>query len=307
MEKAQNLKTRYLLPANKFKSEQRSHFAWSVLLPGLLTLAGAFTLPTQAFTWQAAVLGLFMWWVVGCLGVSVGFHRLFAHRSFTVSPRVRYWLGGFGQMAVQGSVIYWTSLHRCHHTLSDQEGDPHSPAQSSRPGKSAWRALWIGHMGWTVSHDVPKPTRFATELLADATAKKLSQQYWLWVAAGWLFPACLGAVVLQPDDLASLEGAFIGALAGAWWGGALRISLGHHIIWSINSICHRFGSRPHATTDTSVNNAWLSLLSWGESWHNNHHNNATSARLGTAWWQVDVGWYCIAVLRSLGAASNVRL
>lgn len=302
MDEVESVKHPQLLPAHRFKSVQRRHFMWSVALPIMLVASGPLWLPAGWLSWQGYALAMVMWWLVGCLGVTVGLHRLIAHRSFIVAPWLRYLLGGLGQMAAQGSVIYWTALHRCHHTLSDQPGDPHSPEQSARPGMSAMQSFWKGHVGWTVSHDVPKPTRFALELLNDPVAKKLTAQYWGWVAAGWVFPAIVGAACLSTAHMPW----YAAAVLGAWWGGALRIAVGHNVIWSINSICHRFGKRPYATNDHSGNVAWLALISWGESWHNNHHHNATSARLGRGWLQPDLGWYCVAALRSLGLATAVR-
>lgn len=296
------MKAIYFLPARKFRSEQQRHFIISVVIPATIALGGPAILAEGWFSWKGVGIGLFMWWLVGCLGVSVGFHRQFAHRSFTTPIWLRYILGGFGQMAMQGSVIYWTSLHRCHHSLSDLPGDPHSPSIAARPGKNSFSAFIIGHIGWTLAHDVPKPTRYAVDLMADASAQRLSKQYWAWAALGWTVPSVFGAILLTTASTSTLQAAMI----GAWWGGALRLVVGHQIIWSINSLCHRFGSRPHTTSDSSTNNAWLAIPSWGESWHNNHHHKPTSARLGSAWWQIDVGWWCIMGLRWVGLASLVR-
>jgi len=287
----------HLLPARRFATDQRRHFMLCVACPTLLTLMGPLWLPAGWLTWRWAGLALGMWWAVGCLGVSVGFHRLFAHRSFSVAAWLRYTLGALGSMAGQGSVVYWVAIHRCHHALSDQPGDPHSPNPAARPNHGKLRALWMGHVGWSWRHDVPKPKRYAAELVADATAQRLSRQYWLWVSAGYAIPALLGFVLAE---------GWQGFVIGAWWGGALRLALGHQVIWSINSIGHWLGARPTRTQDQSANNAWLSLISWGESWHNNHHADPTSARLGWHWWQVDVGWWCIQAMQAAGWATRLR-
>ncbi len=297
---------KHLIPRRRFVRDQRRHFGFAVVLPTVFTLSGPLWLPGAWLDWHWAALGLLMWWLVGCWGVTVGLHRLYAHRSFSAPAAVRWLLGGLGSMAAQGSVVYWVALHRCHHTLSDQEGDPHSPSPSARPGQSARKAFWQGHVGWAVSHDVPKPTRYAAELLADPVANSLAKHYWAWVWAGIALPAALGAVWVASSEASSLA-VWQGALIGAWWGGPVRIALGHHVIWSINSVCHRYGSRPHATTDTSTNNAWLSLISWGESWHNNHHASATSARLGRGVLQPDIGWWCVKLLAALGLAKAIRV
>lgn len=289
---------RHLMPARRFAADQRRHFVWAVAAPTLATVSGPLWLPEGWLDWHWAGLALLMWWLVGCWGVTVGFHRLFSHRAFTAPPVVRYALGALGSMAAQGSVTYWVALHRCHHTLSDTPGDPHSPARSARPGSSAAAAFWAGHLLWTWRHDVPKPTRFAIELLADPVTQALTRQYRVWVGVGVVLPALVGWAWV---------GHWHGAVTGAWWGGALRQALGHHIIWAINSVCHTFGKRPNVTADSSTNVAWLSLISWGESWHNNHHAAPTSAQLGWSWKQPDVGWWCVATLQKLGPVTRVRI
>jgi stearoyl-CoA desaturase (Delta-9 desaturase) len=298
VDEASKLTPKHLIPARRFAVAQRSHFIGSVFLPTALTLSGPLWLPVGWLEWKWAALALLMWWLVGCWGITVGFHRIFSHQSFSAPIAVRYLLGVFGSMAAQGSVTYWVALHRCHHTHSDQPGDPHSPSMASRPGMTRLRAFWAGHMWWAVSHDVPKPTRYAAELLVDPVAKALSRQYTLWVLVGIALPGAVGL---------AMDGRWQGAVMGAWWGGVLRIALGHQIIWSINSVCHRFGARPHNTADSSTNNGWLSLLSWGESWHNNHHAWPTSARLGHGWQQIDIGWWCVCALNLVGCAKKIRL
>jgi stearoyl-CoA desaturase (Delta-9 desaturase) len=283
----------HTLPAAAFAAAQRRHFLLSVLLPtvGALLMPAVLPLPTHA-AWAAALL-LGMWFLVGGLGVSVGLHRLFSHRSFEAAPALRTVLGVLGGMAAQGPLVYWVSLHRMHHAASDQPGDPHSPRASAWPEHGPRRAAWRGHMAWVLRHDVPKPTRYARELLADPLARRLNRAYPVWVALGLLLPAAVGTWAV---------GGWPGFLFGLYWGGVLRIALGHHIIWAINSWCHLGGSRPHATADQSSNVAALALLSWGESWHNNHHAQPTSARFGAGWKQPDVGWWAVSAFVTLGWA-----
>jgi stearoyl-CoA desaturase (delta-9 desaturase) len=298
----------HTLPAAAFASAQRRHFGAAVLLPTLLMVA----LPLQPWVplvhspgWAAA-LALGMWFLVGGVGVSVGLHRHFSHRAFDAHPALRAVLGVLGAMAAQGHVVYWVSLHRMHHAASDQPGDPHSPSQAAwaadataagKPLPSRWRAFWQGHMGWVLRHDVPKPQRYARELLADPLARRLVQHYLACVWAGVLLPAAVGAWALQPS-----LGWLGGALFGAYWGGVVRIALGHHVIWAINSWCHTGGKRPHATAERSGNVAALALLSWGESWHNNHHAKPAAARFGQGWRQPDIGWWVVLAFVALGWA-----
>lgn len=294
----------HTLPGAAFATAQRRHFGAAVLLPLLLMVA----LPLQPWVplmhspaWAAA-LALGMWFLVGGVGVSVGLHRHFSHRAFEARPALRALLGVLGAMAAQGHVVYWVSLHRMHHAASDQPGDPHSPRPQAWPGEakgppSRWRAFWQGHIGWVLKHDVPKPQRYARELLADPLARRLVQHYAACVWAGVWLPAAVAALLLQHS-----HGVWGGALFGAYWGGVVRIALGHHVIWAINSWCHTAGRRPHATAEHSGNVAALALLSWGESWHNNHHAQPTAARFGHGWRQPDVGWWVVRGFAALGWA-----
>ncbi len=313
--------TVHTLPAAAFATGQRRHFVLAVALPTLLAVAGALWAPELLALQhlpQALALLLGMWFVVGGIGVSVGLHRHFSHRSFEARPALRVVLGICGQMAVQGPIVYWVALHRLHHASSDRPGDPHSPQAQDWPslqaqawpslhgqawpslqGHQAWprpraaRAAWQGHLAWVWSHNVPKPTRYSRELLVDALVRRLCRAYPACVALGLLLPAAVAMAWL---------GGWQGALFGAYWGGVVRIALGHHVIWSINSICHLFGRRPSATGDHSGNVGWLALLSFGESWHNNHHDQPTSARFGRGWRQPDIGWAVVKLAIWLGWA-----
>jgi stearoyl-CoA desaturase (delta-9 desaturase) len=207
-------------------------------------------------------------------------------------------MGIAGCMAGQGSIIYWVALHRMHHTYSDREGDPHSPHTSSNQKPTNISGFFQGHMGWVTRHDVPMPSRFAKELLADSLVQTLSKYYFLWVAFGLALPALLGMFWLG-DALGNAQAGVL----GLYWGGLFRLAIGHHIIWSINSVCHWMGQRPHRTNDHSTNVAWLALPSFGESWHNNHHSDPTNAKFGQAWWQIDLGWWVIAALQRLSLVS----
>lgn len=288
----------HVMPAAPFLGAQRRHFLFAVALP----TAGVFFLPLILPVMQhaalALVLWLGMWFLVGGVGVSVGLHRHFSHRAFQAHPALRTALGVLGAMAAQGPLVYWVSLHRMHHAASDQPGDPHSPRASAWPGASRWWAALRGHMGWVMAHDVPKPTRYARELIGDPLVRRLNAAYPACVAAGLVVPALLAWVVLGADLPAWQALAF-----GAYWGGVVRIAAGHQVIWAINSWCHLHGARPHDTRDGSTNVALLSLLSWGESWHNNHHAAPVSAQFGRGWRQPDIGWWVVCAFIALGWAT----
>jgi stearoyl-CoA desaturase (delta-9 desaturase) len=232
------------------------------------------------------------------LGITVGYHRLFTHRSFKTTRAVRALLAVLGSMAVEGSVIEWVATHRKHHRFSDQSGDPHSPHADHAPGwRGALRGLAHAHIGWMFrGEDMANPARYAKDLVADRDLRWISRTFPLWVAAGLAVPFGLGV---------ALTGSVVGGLTAMLWGGAVRVFLLHHVTFSINSLCHTFGRRPFSTGDQSRNLAWLAPLAFGEAWHNNHHAFPTSARHGLGRWQIDPGSWFIAGLERCHLAWDV--
>ena len=289
--------SRFVLPASRFRRRHRVHFTLCQAVPIVASAALPFFFDAGWFGWEGLALLLAMWVLVGGLGVSVGLHRHFAHRAFQASRAARVAMGIFGSMAAQGPVSYWVSLHRRHHTYTDESGDPHSPVPHASRAKSRLAGFWHSHVAWAWSHDVPMPTRYTPDLIRDKQVTWLEKHYWTWVVAGIAIPALVGMLIW---------GGSRGFVLGAYWGGFLRIAIGHNIIWSINSLCHCLGRRPYDTADESRNVGWLSLLSFGESWHNNHHQAPSSAQFAHRWWQIDLGWIFISILRACGAASKVK-
>jgi stearoyl-CoA desaturase (delta-9 desaturase) len=238
-------------------------------------------------------------WLVSGLGITVGFHRLLTHRSFETHRWMRAVWMTLGALSVEGSPIVWCAVHRRHHELSDQSGDPHSPHLY---GDGLWnriRGLWFAHVGWlfTGYWSNPDLKRYVPDLLADPMLVFCDRLYYLWVLASLAIPALIGGLVAL-----SWQGAFLGLV----WGGLVRIFMTHHITWSINSICHVFGRRDYESHDDSRNNLLCGLLGLGEGWHNNHHAFPTSARHGLAWWQIDASWLTIRAMQAAGLAWNVR-
>jgi stearoyl-CoA desaturase (Delta-9 desaturase) len=285
----------HTLPARRFTSRQRKHFAFSVVAPTALSVVLPVLAPELVFMdwFTGAATLLITWSLVGGFGISVGFHRLFSHRSFHASPLCRMALGILGCMAAQGSTTYWVSLHRMHHARSDKPGDPHSPQPAAHTQATAW-PFFQGHLGWVIRHDVPAPSRYARDLIADPLIGRVDRFYVLWVLLGVFLPGLVLAGVLRN------AGYFF---VGAFWGGILRIALGHHIIWAINSWCHTAPNRNADTGDHSRNVIWISLISFGESWHRNHHLNPTSPKFSRKQFlQPDIGWWMLGLLRVLGMA-----
>ncbi len=234
------------------------------------------------------------------LGISVGFHRLFTHRSFRALRGVRIVLALFGSMAVQGSVVQWCATHRRHHAYADQYGDPHSPHLAQAAGlRGVLLGLWHGHMGWLFAgQGESEPKEWVPDLLADRDIVRIGAAFPFTTLASFALPPLLALVITQ---------SFGAALTAFIWGSLVRIFLLHHVTWSINSICHFYGNEAYKARDESRNVWALSPVSFGESWHNNHHAFPWSARLGLDRWQIDFGWYAIKGLAAAGLVQDVKV
>ncbi len=267
-----------------------------IAVPALLLLLAARLAWNHELHWQDLVV-LVVCYVPTGLGITVGYHRLFTHRSFKTGRAVRVTLAVLGSAAVEGPVIEWVANHRKHHAFSDQEGDPHSPHVGHGDGPlAAVRGLWHAHVGWLFRSDFASQQRYAPDLLAQSDVVKVNDTFVVWALAGLAVPFALGY---------ALTGRLSGALTGLLWGGAVRIFLLHHVTFSINSLCHYYGRRPYDTGDESRNLAWLAPLSMGEAWHNNHHAFPSSAYHGLRWWQVDPSALVIRGLAATGLAWDV--
>lgn len=247
--------------------------------------------------WSDVFVFLTLYVLTG-LGITVGFHRHFTHRSFATKRPVRAILAALGSAAIEGPVISWVADHRKHHAFSDLPGDPHSPHVEHGGGwNGALRGLVHAHVGWLFIHTQRGARdRYAPDLMADPIVRFIDRTFVYWavgglVAAfglGWLFGGTLAA-----------------GLTGLLWGGAVRMLVLHHVTYSINSLCHFFGRRRFTTGDESRNLAWLSVLSLGEAWHNNHHAFPTSAAHGLRRWELDVSSLVIGALERCGLAWDV--
>ena len=233
------------------------------------------------------------------VGITVGFHRLLTHRAFETKPWLRYTLAVLGSAALQGSVIDWVADHRKHHTFTDEEGDPHSPHAGRGAGLGGMASgLWHAHVGWLFStHGQASSKRFAPDLVEDPGMRRINRSF------PWIALASLGIPFLLGFALSG--GSWLAALAALVWGGLVRIFLVHHITWSINSICHFFGSRRFDTGDRSTNVFWLALPSLGEAWHHNHHAFPRSAFHGLRWYELDPSGWLILAMAKVGLAWDV--
>jgi stearoyl-CoA desaturase (delta-9 desaturase) len=269
----------------------------AVVLPFIALLAAVLTLWNRYVTW--ADLGILVgMYLVTAIGITVGYHRLFTHRSFETSRTLKVLLASLGSMAVEGPLIGWVADHRKHHAFSDQEGDPHSPHVGHGDGlRGALAGLYHAHMGWLFEHEgMTSARRYAKDLIVDRDLVRVSKAFpWL-VAAGLAIPAGLGYLIGG-----TLQAAFLGLL----WGGLVRIFFVHHVTWSVNSVCHFFGRQRFDTKDESRNVFWLALPSLGEAWHHNHHAFPSSAMHGLRWWEVDISGLIIRGLEKVGLARKV--
>ena len=231
--------------------------------------------------------------------VTIGYHRMLTHRAFETSKPVRYALTFLGSMAVEGTVLTWVADHRKHHAFTDEDGDPHSPHTDHGGGlKGTLKGLFHAHVGWLfVNVGRAEAKRFAPDLLKDRGLRLIDRGFLAIVAFSLGLPFALGWLI---------TGELAGALTGLLWGGLVRVFLLHHVTWSINSVCHFFGRRRFATPDKSTNVFWLALLSFGESWHHNHHAFPTSASHGLRWWEIDVSAWVIRALERLGLVWDVK-
>jgi stearoyl-CoA desaturase (delta-9 desaturase) len=267
------------------------------VVPFLMLAVVGWQLWNSLLHWHDIAVFLLLYAATG-LGITVGFHRLFTHRSFKTSPFMRGVFAALGSMAIEGPVISWVADHRKHHAFSDQPGDPHSPHVDHGVGwRGALRGLAHAHVGWLFIHTQRgNRKRYAPDLLADPVVSFVDRTFVLWALGGNVVAFALGWLI--GGDVTS-------GLTGLLWGGAVRLLVLHHATFSINSLCHFFGRKRFATDDESRNLAWLSLVTFGEAWHNNHHAFPTSAAHGLGRREVDISAGVIWLLERVGLVWDV--
>ncbi len=253
-------------------------YEWSTIGPFLLShLAplGAFwvAVPSNVWIWFLALYAIRMF------GVTGGYHRYFAHRTYKTSRVFQFVLAFIAQSSAQRGVLWWAAHHRDHHKYSDTKRDVHSPVVEG---------FWYAHMGWLYHHNSETKLERVRDL-AKYPELRFLNQYWL------LPPIVMGAAVAAIAGWGVLLVGFMGSTVLCW-----------HSTFFINSLAHVWGSRRYNTTDDSRNNFWLALLTMGEGWHNNHHHHMGCARQGFFWWEIDFSYYTIKGLEKLGLVWDVR-
>jgi stearoyl-CoA desaturase (delta-9 desaturase) len=269
----------------------------AIILPPLGLVAAIILLWGVGFSWLH--LGLLLGgYVLTAFGITIGYHRLFTHKSFETNAVVKAILGVLGSMAVEGSILQWVATHRRHHQHSDRDEDPHSPNTHGHGFLALLKGIYHSHFGWFFTAAPATMSRYVPDLAADPVIRRVSKLFPLWVCLGLLIPAGIALAI---------TGTWLGALLGLVWGGLVRIFLVHHVTWSVNSVCHLWGARPFDCHDHSRNNLIFGILGFGEGWHNNHHAFPTSARHGLRWWQIDTSYWVIRLMGLVGLARAIRV
>lgn len=240
-------------------------------------------------SWQAVAIFFALHFVTACLGITLGYHRLLTHGSLIV-PR---WVEGFcsvcGMLSAEGSPLMWVATHRKHHVHSDHDDDPHSP----------YHGFWWAHTLWFYPAETAEANEALFKRWAPDLYKDRMQQFFHKTFP--MYPIILGAILYATGEY------FFGlGMSFLLWGLCARMVMAYHSTWFVNSATHLWGYRNYTTTDNSRNLWWVALLSYGEGWHNNHHAHQRLARHGHRWWEFDVTYQVIRVMKVLGLAKKVQ-
>jgi stearoyl-CoA desaturase (Delta-9 desaturase) len=236
------------------------------------------------FSWKALAITAVLYWIAIGFGIGMGYHRLHTHRSYKVPKFIEYSFAVCGTLTLEGGPIFWVATHRMHHQNSDQHGDPHTPNDGG---------FWA-HMGWIIFGEAKHNN---TQLMARYAPDLARDPFYLWLNTYHYVPLVMLGLILLAT----------GGIQMVLWGVFLRVVVGLHATWLVNSATHMWGNRRFATRDDSRNSWWVALLTFGEGWHNNHHAHPTSARHGLAWYELDVTWLQIRLLQLVGVARSVKV
>jgi len=234
------------------------------------------------FSWSNLLASVVLWWVSGSLGIGLGYHRLLTHRGYKVPKWFEYFLSVCGTLAMQSGPLTWVTTHRIHHAFTETDKDPHSPRHGT---------YW-SHIGWIFRGTAQNQSwatmqRYCPDIANDRVHQLINKYYYL--------PSVVVGLILL--------------LIGGWpmvlWAIFFRVVVGWHATWAVNSATHLWGRRRFETRDDSRNNALVAAFTFGEGWHNNHHAYPRSSRHGVAWYEIDVNWLQIWLLKKLGIAKDV--
>ncbi|WP_430462074.1 acyl-CoA desaturase [Thalassolituus sp. LLYu03] len=221
------------------------------------------------------------------LAITAGYHRLWSHNAYEAHWSLRLVYALFGAMALQNTILHWSSGHRVHHRhVDDVDLDPYS----------AKRGLWFSHMGWMLRKYPSGEVNF------DNVKNLMKDPIVMWQYKYYL-PIALGMNFLLPIALGLMLGDMWGMLLMA---GFLRVVTTHHFTFFINSIAHKWGSQPYTDENTARDNHFFAFLTFGEGYHNYHHIFQTDYRNGIKWWQWDPTKWLIRGASFFGLASNLK-
>ena len=244
------------------------------------------------FTWQRLAVMVLLYILAINVGIGMCYHRLLTHRGYRTPKWIEYLMSICGTLSLEGGPIFWVSTHRVHHQLSDQEGDPHTPREGG----------WWAHTGWILFGEA---LHSQTEVLARYSPDLTRDRFHVWLSKYHWIPVTLTGLALLGGGW--LFGGWKCALGMVLWGVFLRVTLGLHATWLVNSATHLWGSRRFETRDDSRNSWWVALLTGGEGWHNNHHAHPVSARHGLKWYELDPNFWGIWLLSKVGLARDIRV
>ncbi len=236
------------------------------------------------FSWKALLVTALLYWMTIGWGISLGYHRLHTHRSYQTPLALEYFFALCGALTLEGGPIFWVATHRIHHQKSDQPGDPHSPRDGA----------WWAHVGWILFGETNHNN---TKMMSKYAPDLAKHRFYVWLNNYHWVPTIVLAAALFA----------IGGLPLMLWAVCVRIVVGLHATWLVNSATHLWGSRRFNTKDDSRNSWWVALLTFGEGWHNNHHAHPTSARHGLAWYEFDISWISLKLMKLVGIAKGVRV
>lgn len=262
---------------------QFAPISWTFFILMHLACLGAFFVGVSPV---ALGVGLALYFI-RMFAITAFYHRYFSHRSYQTSRLAQFLFGCLGATSAQQGPLWWAEKHRHHHHYSDQPEDLHSPVQSG---------FWMSHIGW-----VPLIKNVGTDYAKIPDLAKYPELVWL-DRNHLLLPLGLGLGVWSLGELLAQNLPALGTngMQMLVWGFFISTVVLYHATFTINSLCHVWGSRRYATKDQSRNNFWLALLTLGEGWHNNHHYYATSVRQGFYWWEIDISYYLLRLLRIFG-------
>ncbi len=230
-------------------------------------------------------------------GITVGFHRYLAHKTFSTSKVFEAFLMICGSTAGQGPIMFWVTTHRRHHTFSDRPGDPHSPNLMGEGLFAKIKGLWHAHMPWMMDKEVSVWTVFAPDVLSSRRLFFYHRTYFWWLIMGLALPALLGGLI---------GGSTESAIGGFLFGGLGRMFLANQAAWCVGSVSHMIGSRPFKTNDSSANNWSVAIFTFGEGLQNNHHAFPGSYRHGMVWWEPDLSGWLIKLLSMVGVVWDLK-